>query len=71
MNGGTAKLAKWHVRIIDPKVIQHSFIAQGKFVNAQNFECILVSKDAGQYMLAAVPFEFKDPNVAQNAYDQF
>ena len=71
MNGGTAKFAKWYVRIIDPKVIEYQFHAQGKKVEAKKFECIIVSKDPSQYMLAVVPFEFKDPNAAQKAYDKY
>ena len=71
MNGGTAKYAKWYVRIIDPKIIEYSFIARGQSVQAKKFECILVSKDPSQYMLALVPFEFKDPNAAQKAYEKF
>ena len=71
MNGGTAKFAKWYVRIIDPKVIQYGFTAQGKWVDAKKFQCILVSKDPSQYMLAVVPFDFKDPNAAQNAHEKF
>ena len=55
MNGGTAKIAKWYVRIIDPKVIQYGFTAQGKWAEAKKLECILVSKDSSQYMLALVP----------------
>ena len=71
MNGGTAKFAKWYVRIIDPKVIQYQFQAQGKKVEAKKFEYILVSKDPSQYMLAVVPFDFKDPNAAQKAYEKY
>ena len=71
MNGTTAKYAKWYVRIIDPKVIPYSFSAQGKLVQAEKFQCILVSKDPSQYMLAVVPFEFKDENAAQNAHKKF
>ena len=71
MNGTTAKYAKWYVRILDPKVIPYSFSAQGKLVQAEKFQCILVSKDPSQYMLAVVPFEFKDENAAQNAHKKF
>jgi hypothetical protein len=71
MNGSTAKFAKWYVRIIDPKVIQYEFQAQGKKVDAKKFQCIVVSKDPSQYMLAVVPFDFKDPNAAQNAYEKY
>ena len=71
MNGGTAKFAKWYVRIIDPKIIDYKFTAKGKVVDASKFQCVLVSKDPSQYMLAVVPFEFKDPNAAQKAIQKF
>ena len=67
MNAGTAKFAKWYARIVDPKVIPYTFHAQSKLVQAEKFECILVSKDPSQYMLGIVPFEFKEPNAAQEA----
>ena len=71
MNAGTAKFAKWYARIVDPKVIPYTFHAQSKLVQAEKFECILVSKDPSQYMLGIVPFEFKEPNAAQEAYKKF
>ena len=71
MNGNTAKYAKWYARIIDPKVIRYTFVARDKPVDAQKFECILVSKDARQYMLGSVPFEFKTPKAAESAYEKF
>ena len=71
MNGGTAKFAKWYVRIIDPKIIDYKFSAKCKLVDASKFECILVSKDPSQHMLAVVPFDFKDPNAAQKAIQKF
>ena len=71
MNGTTAKFAKWYVRVLDPKVITYKFQAKGETVQATKFECILVSKDASQYMLGIVPFDFKDRNAAQKAMDKF
>ena len=71
VNGGTAKFAKWYVLIIDPKIIDYKFTAKGKVVDASKFQCVLVSKDPSQYMLAVVPFEFKDPNAAQKAIQKF
>ncbi len=59
------------MRIIDPKIIDYKFTANGKWVDASNFECILVSKDPSQHMLAVVPFDFNDPNAAQKAIQKF
>jgi hypothetical protein len=71
MNGGTAKFAKWYVRVLDPKTIDYTFIAKGLTVNACKFECILVSKDPSQYMLAVVPFDFRDTDTAKKALQKF
>ena len=71
MNGTTAKFAKWYVRIIDPKVIEYSFIARGQEVQAKKFECILVSNDPSQYMLAFAPFNFQEKQAAVKAYEKF
>ena len=56
MNSTIGKFAKWYVRIIDPKIIQYEFKLRGETVSAERFECVLVSKDPSQYMLATVPF---------------
>ena len=55
MNSTIGKFAKWYVRIIDPKIIQYEFRSRGETVSAERFECVLVSKDPAQYMLATVP----------------
>ena len=60
MNGTTGKFAKWYVRIIDPRIIDYTFTARSEAVNAQKFECVLVSNDPAQYMLGLVPFVFSD-----------
>ena len=60
MNATIGKFAKWYVRIIDPKIIHYEFKSKGETVHAEKFECVLVSKDPAQYMLATVPFSFTD-----------
>ena len=60
MNSTIGKFAKWYVRIIDPKIIPHEFRSRGEIVSAERYECVLVSKDPTQYMLATVPFDFND-----------
>ena len=71
MNATTAKFAKWYVRIIDPKVIEYSFHARGQDVQAKKFECILVSNDPSQYMLALVPWNFQDKEAAVKAFEKY
>ena len=71
MNPTIGKYAKWYVRIIDPKIIQYEFKAKGETVSAQKFQCVLVSKDPAQYMLATVPFSFTDRLAATKALNTF
>ena len=71
MNGNTAPHAKWYVRILDPKTIEYTFTAKQEVVHATKFECVLVSKDPGQYMLGVVPFSFRDKTAAKIAFEQF
>ena len=71
MNSTIGKFAKWYVRIIDPKIIEYEFKSKGETVSAQKFECVLVSKDPTQYMLATVPFSFSDRLSAKKALNVF
>ena len=71
MNSQTAKFAKWYVRVLDPKVIEYSFTTRGEDVQAQKFQCVLVSHAPEQYMLGLVPFDFKGRSAAQTAAKKF
>ena len=71
MNSSTSKYAKWFVRVIHPKVIDYTFTARGEPVNAQKFECVLVSEDPAQYRLGLVPFVFSDREAAKKAFSRF
>ena len=71
MNSTTSKFAKWYVRVIDPKIIEYTFTARSETVNAQKFECVLVSKDPAQCMLGLVPFSFSDRQAATKALQKF
>ena len=71
MNNTTAKYARWYVRVLDPKVIDYSFLCKGERIPAKKFQCILVSKAPDQYMLGLVPFDFKDRNAATKAAAKF
>ena len=71
MNEGTAKYARWYVRIISPQVIPYSFHARGQQVNATKFQCVLVSADPSQYMFGLVPFDFKNREAAEQASSKF
>ena len=71
MNGQIAKYGKWYARIIDPKVIPYEFKSKNETVYAEKFECVLVSKNPKQYMLATVPFSFNDRSAATKAKGTF
>ena len=67
VNVRTAKFAQWIVRILDPKVIEYTFLARGEEVQAKKFQCILVSENNKEYLPGVVPFSFSDPNAATDA----
>ena len=71
MNSTIGKFAKWYVRVVDPKIIPYKFWSRGEEVSAERFECIVVSKDPTQYMLATVPFSFTDRMAAKRALERF
>ena len=71
MNSTTSKYAKWFVRVIHPKILDYTFTARGETVNAQKFQCVLVSQDPEQYMLGLVPFAFTDREAAAKAFAKF
>ena len=71
VNSQTAKFAKWYVEIIDPKVIDYSCMAKGENIQAQKFQCVLVSHESAQCMLGLVPFDFRDRRAATNAAGKF
>ena len=71
MNNSTQRFATWCIRIVDPKVIPYEFTARGEVVMASKFQCVIVSKDAKQYMLGLVPFSFADRDAASKAAERF
>ena len=60
LNSSTGKFAEWCVRVLDPEITTYTFTARNKVVKATRFQCVLVTKDPKQCMLAKVPFDFKD-----------
>ena len=71
MNPHFGKFAVWCVRVVDGKIIQYEFKSRNETVYAEKFECLLVSKDPEQYMLATVPFLFSDRQSATKAFAKF
>ena len=71
MNANIGKYAIWYVRVLDPKPIQYQFTSKGQLIDAEKFECILVSNDPTQYMLASIPFTFADRTRAQTGVETY
>ena len=71
MNLETAKHAQWVVRVLAPKLIRYSFQAKQKTVQAEKFQCLLVSTIPTQFMTGSVPFNFAAPQAARQAFQKF
>ena len=71
MNLETAKHAQWVVRVLAPKLIRYSFQAKQKTVQAEKFQCLLVSTIPTQFMIGSVPFNFAAPQAAKQAFQKF
>ena len=71
MNAQTAKHAQWMVRILSPKLIRYTFSSKGKQIEAEKFQCLLVSTDPKQFMIGSLPFSFSTPKAAKMASDKF
>ena len=71
MNIQTAKHASWVVRVLSPKLVRYSFQAKGKLVQAEKFQCLLVSGIPTQFMIGTVPFNFAAPDGARKAFEKF
>ena len=71
MNLETAKHAQWVVRVLAPKLIRYSFQAKQKTVQAEKFQCLLVSTIPTQFMIGSVPFNFAAPQAGRQAFQKF
>ena len=71
MNLETAKHAQWVVRVLAPKLIRYSFQSKQKTVQAEKFQCLLVSTIPTQFMIGSVPFNFAAPQAARQAFQKF
>ena len=71
MNSTTAEFATCVIRVKGPKVVDYQFTSRGETVNAQKFECVVVSKEPKEYMLGVVPFSFQNRDAAQQAFQRF
>ena len=71
MNLETGKHAQWVVRVLAPKLIRYSFQSKQKTVQAEKFQCLLVSTIPTQFMIGSVPFNFAAPQAGRQAFQKF
>ena len=71
MNANIGNYAIWYVRVLDPKIIHYELHDRWETIDAERFQCVLVSKDPAQYMLATIPFSFIDRKRARKALDTY
>ena len=55
MNTNNSKYAIWFVRVVDPRVMKYQFTSRNEPVQAERFQCVLVSANPEEYMLGVVP----------------
>ena len=70
MNNNSIKYGEWLVRIQFPTVEQYDVNTRSGKEKAKRFECRLVSKNADEYCVGCVPFQFADPQAADRANNQ-
>jgi len=71
MNAQSSKHAFWVVRVLSPKIIHYTFTAKNQQIKAEKFVCLLVSKNAKQFMFGSVPFSFANKTAARDALAKF
>ena len=71
MNANSGRHAAWLLCIRSPKIRVIKFKSKGEPVEGFQFQCLLVSNDAKQYMYGRVPFDFKNRAAAEQAMQKF
>jgi len=72
LNQASAKFMDWHLRVVHPRIVQYQFTTRKQeVVNAAKFQAYLVGNKPTEYVLAAVPFCFKDAGRAARALQKY
>lgn len=72
LNQSSAKFMDWHVRVVHPRIVQYQFTTRKQeVVNAAKFQAFLVGNKPTEYVMASVPFCFKDAAKATRALQKF
>ena len=68
LNTNSAQHGTWIVRVFDPHVVTYKFnTKKGDSVTAKRFKCMLVGTDPKQYCVGVIQFNFKTPQMAEQA----
>jgi len=72
LNQSSAKFMDWHLRVVHPRIVQYQFTTRKQeVVNAAKFQAFLVGNKPTEYVMASVPFCFKDAAKATRALQKF
>lgn len=72
LNMNSAQHGTWIVRVFDPHVVTYKFkTKKGDEVTAKRFKCMLVGTDPKQYCVGVIQFNFKTPQMAEQAALRF
>lgn len=76
LDGVNAKSGKWLFRVLAPQTIAYVFADATKprgsnRINAERFDCVLVSNDPTKYIMGSVPFRLARPQAAKKAAARF
>jgi hypothetical protein len=72
LNEQSAKFMDWQVRILHPRLIKYQFTTKkNEVVNATRFQAYLVGGKPSEYVMATVPFSFKDEQKPSRSAQRF
>ena len=72
LNEQSAKFMDWQVRILHPRIIKYQFTTRkNEVVNATRFQAYLVGAIPSEYVMATVPFSFKDETKPTRSSQRF
>jgi hypothetical protein len=72
LNEQSAKFMDWQVRILYPRLVKYQFTTRkNEIVNATRFQAYLVGAMPSEYVMATVPFSFKDESKPSRSAQRF
>jgi hypothetical protein len=72
LNQASAKFMDWQLRVLHPRIVKYQFTTRKQeVVNAVKFQAYLVGNKPNEYVLATVPFCFRDAGKASRALQKF